>query len=343
MTKRALQKALLCLFCPLLVAMGAEAAEKLPAADAGEIPANPVGKIAFIREGSIWMMNADGATQEKVSEVVNADGRLTWSPDGKQIVFTRAGMVDLKGPDMLGGTHKVYDLFMANLDSVYANNRLWWIRLTTDVGSRDPEWSYNSDTLVFWKDMEANRVNAVEPNYQPAFMTAENAIVTLIRKDWQRMDEFLISPSRNVNGQLAAVYFFHQKAQGLVVLNPDEYMLPEDSLRARALKHPGRVAPAWSPDSKWIAFVSNNLNDPGLFITNPDQSKTYLVFVPPVGTQLYTFAPSWSPDGKWLTFSSTDGSVWISKITGEGARRLTGPGLDKAPAWSKGPVPGPGN
>ena len=343
MTRKDIRIVSLTVLCLLFLAVAAQAADKLPAAMAGEIPALPIGKIAFIREGNVWMMDAGGANQEKVTEVVNADGRLSWSPDGKRIAFTRAGLVDLKGPDMLGGTHRVYDVFMAYLDSVYANNRLWWMRITTDVGNRDPEWFHSGDTLLIWKDMEANRVNAVEPNYQPAYVTADDAIITMIRKDWQRMDEFLISPSRSKDGRLAAVYFFRQKPQGMVVLKPDEYMLSEDSLKVRALKYTNRVAPCWSPDDNWIAYVSNNFNEPGLFITTPDQSESYLVFVPPVGTQLYTFAPSWSPDSKWLTFSTTDGSIWVSKITGESARRLTGPGLDKAPSWSKGPVPGPPN
>jgi Tol biopolymer transport system component len=46
-------------------------------------------------------------------------------------------------------------------------------------------------------------------------------------------------------------------------------------------------------------------------------------------------APSFSPNSKWLTFATTDGSIWTCDITGGNAKRLTGPGLDWAPAWSK--------
>jgi len=85
-----------------------------------------------------------------------------------------------------------------------------------------------------------------------------------------------------------------------------------------------------------LAYVNNNLNEGGLYITTPDLKEKYLVFNPPLGNlYILPVAPSFSPDSKWLTFSTTDGSVWICDITGNGARRLSGPGLDKFPAWSK--------
>ncbi|MGH8015627.1 MAG: TolB family protein, partial [Candidatus Zixiibacteriota bacterium] len=106
-------------------------------------------------------------------------------------------------------------------------------------------------------------------------------------------------------------------------------------LAVRARKNAKKVAPALSPDGKWLAYVLNDMNNPGIYIATPDFKEDYIVFMPPVGTSLHTIAPSFSPDSKWLTFSTTDGSIWISDITGGGARRLSGPGMDNFPSWSK--------
>ena len=319
----------------LILASAVYSAEKLPVTKVDSI-GQPTGKIAFIRNGNIWSMEASGSDQQMICEATNADGRLSWSADGKQIVFTRSGFVDLKGPDMLGGRHKVYDLFLCYLDSAYANNRMYWYRLTDDLGNRGPEWSFDGQKIIYWKDMNANKANAFTPNYQICMMDPDGSDVQILRKDWQNFSEdYMISPSINKNGDIAFIYFLKQRLVGPVVLPKDKFMVPLDTIRAIAGKNVGYVAPAWSPDGKWLALISNNMDDAGLYIFSPDLKEKYLVATPPVGTYLNTFAVSFSPDSKWITFSTTDGSIWIVDITGNGLRRLTGPGTDKAPCWSK--------
>ena len=332
--KRVIQIVSLIVLLPLFVS----AAEKLPPEKAGPL-GKPEGKIAFIRNGNIWIMNPYGREQELICESNNADGRLTWTNDGKRILFTRSGLVDLKGPDgIVGGRHKVYDLFYAFLDSAYANNTLWWNRVTDDLGSRDPEITFDGSTIVFYKDMNANYVNAGGPNYQVCTMAIDGSDFKVLRKDWRNFgDNFLMSPSMSPDGIIACVAFYNLSPQGLVLLPRDKFMVPIDSIIAQSKRNLKKVAPAWSPDGKWLAYVDNNIDDGGLYIATPDLKEHYLVFSPPVGTYLYTVPPSFSPNSKWLTFSTTDGSVWVCDITGSKPSRITGPGLDRNPAWSKAP------
>ncbi|MCB2229231.1 hypothetical protein KQH82_00850 [bacterium] len=312
------------------------AQETLPAELAGKI-GQPTGQIAFNRGGNVWVMNADGSQQQMVSEVTNADGRMSFSPDNRKIVFTRSGQVDLKGPDMLGGRHKVYDLFLAYLDSVDNGNRMWWLRLTDGLGSRDPEWQPDG-SIIYTKDMNANRVDADMPNYQVAICDEDGGNVQVLRKDWQNMSEFLMNPSMNSKtGDIAFVHFFDLKPQGLAVLNRDGFMVSLDSVRVLSSSNMRRVAPSFAPDGKWLAYVLNDMTNPGIYIATSDLSKHYLVWSPPVNVYPHALAPSFSPDSKWLTFATTDGSVWICDITGNQARRITVPGNDRAPAWSNAP------
>jgi len=311
------------------------AAGKLPPEKAGTI-GEPTGRIAFVRDGNVWVMDHQGQNQMKVCEVTNADGRLSWAPDGKRIAFTRSGRLELRTPDMGGGKHKLYDLFIAFIDSAMTGNLFWWNRLTDNLGSRNPEWTADGQ-ILFTGDMNANRADAAMPNYQICLMNPDSTEVVILREDWQTMPEFFMMPSINSKGDIAFVHFYGNKTQGIAVLPRTKFMTPLDSVKLQSIKQPNAVSPAWSPDDRWIAYINNSLDESGIYIATPDLSESYLVFTPPAGTYPYTVAPSFSPDSKWLTFSTTDGSIWICDITGQQPRRLSGPGFDSTPAWSKAP------
>lgn len=306
---------------------------KLPTERAGTI-GQPAGQIAFVRDRNVWVMNADASEQMMVTEVTNADGRLSFAPDNRRIVFTRWGMLDLRAPDMFGGKHKVYDLFVAYLDSAEAGKKLWWRRLTDDLGSRDPEW-LDDGRIIFTKDLNANFANADHPNYQICVMEESGDYLDVLRKDWQAAETFMLNPSLNAKtGEVAFTYFYDQNPQGLAKMAIDNFMLPVDSIKKMSSANKQRVAPAWSPDGKWLAYVGSDMANSGIYICTPDMKEHFLVFEPPINAYPRTVSPGWSPDSKWLTFATTDGSVWIVDITGNNAKRLTPPGTDRDPCWS---------
>lgn len=309
---------------------------RLPATLAGTIPAKPSGRIAFIRDGDIWVMDADGQRQQRVAEVKNADGRISWAPDGKRIAYTRAGKVQFQEPDNSGGVKKLYDVFVCFLDSANVGNTMWWRRLTMDVGGRDPEWSADGQSILFTRDMNANIVNAPTPNYQVCTMDDEGGGQVILRKDWQNMTEYFMNPTVSPNGDVAFVHMYENKPQGIAVLNKANFMKDLGAVKLETKKMLNCIAPAWSPDGKWLAYVRNDLQKSGIYIATPDLRTSYVVYTPPASTAMRPVAPSWSPDGKWLTFSTHDGSIYVCDITGGNLKRLTGPGTDWAPAWSKG-------
>lgn len=306
---------------------------KLPISRTGQIKP-PYGKIAVIHDSDLWVMDWDGKNQFKVVTAQNADGRISWSPNGKQIAFCRRGTVDVKGPDFMGGKHRVYDIFIGFIDSAHTNNN-WWRRLTSDFGSRHPEWSADGKSIVFTKDLNANMVNAIMPDYQTCIMDTSGKILQTLSHEQKFSDRLATMPTMGPNGNYAFVFYKGTNPVGVVVATANLKSFSESDLKANSKLLPKATAPAWSPDGNWIAYVDNDAANQAMYIIKPDLTEKFLVYKPGAGQVLQTYQLSWSPDSKWLTFAVADGSVWIIDITGNGLRQVMPPGSNIAPAWSK--------
>jgi Tol biopolymer transport system component len=296
----------------------------------------PLGKIAFIRDGDLWVMDWDGKNQYKVVTAENADGKISWAPDGRRLAFTRKGRLDYKAPDYMGGQHSLYDIFIAYLDSAEARNTVFWRRLTMGLGGRYPEWRYDGKTIVYTNDINANQVDAEMPNYQTCTTDTLGQSSKMMRKDYKDTELFAIMPTVGPGNQCAAVLYKKFNPLGIIITPLDQDSLSMDKI-GKEIKFIGNAtAPAWSPDGRWIAYVDvSDISNQRLNIVSPDLTEQYLVFQSPPGRNLQTYPLSWSPNSKWITFATDDGVIWIIDIAGNQLKQIGPAGNNTAPAWSK--------
>ncbi len=320
--------------CLMMSVLFSARAARLPAKMAGNIEV-PSGKIAYIHDKDPWVMDWDGKNQYKVVTALNAAGKISWAPDGKRIAFSRRGKVQTDGPDLLGGTHRVYDIFIAHLDSAHTNEN-YWFRLTGGMGARYPEWSKDGKQIMFTNDLNADLAIPLYPNYQTCFADTTGGSYRILRRDYENTDFMALMPTRGPDQQVAYVLYKGVNPAGIVISSLDKKTFSEADLSKGKVKLiTGATGPAWSPDGKWIAYVDFSITNQAIHIVSPDLSQSFVVYKPTAGLNLQTYPLSWSPDSKWLTFGTSDGSLWIIDITGNQLRQITGPGLNTAPAWSK--------
>jgi tricorn protease len=70
--------------------------------------------------------------------------------------------------------------------------------------------------------------------------------------------------------------------------------------------------PAWSPDGKYIAYISDKTGEEEVWITTQDGSSAPEQIS--TGGSAQRYAPVWSPDGKKLVFGDKDGKVYVLTI-----------------------------
>jgi hypothetical protein len=98
---------------------------------------------------------------------------------------------------------------------------------------------------------------------------------------------------------------------------------------------PGDVqTPAWSPDGRKIAFVSDRDGNSEIYVIHADGSEQRNLTRQPASDS----HPSWSPDGRKLAFvSRRDGNaeIYVMNADGSELRNVTRtPSDDLDPAWS---------
>ena len=94
--------------------------------------------------------------------------------------------------------------------------------------------------------------------------------------------------------------------------------------------------PAWSPDSRSIAYVSWRRGQPNIFVSHIYDGTLDEITKGAAAGENYL--PAWSPDGTRIAFSSTrDGhaQLYVANRDGSNVRRLTNDSaLDTTPTWS---------
>ena len=277
-------------------------------------------RIAFVseRDGNpeIYVMDADGANQRRLTNNPHDDWSPSWSPDGKRIVFFS---------DRDGHVHAKHGWFTFEIYVIDADGRNPQ-NLTNNVGDdRSPSWSPDGKQITFVSERDGNReIYVIDADGRNPQRLTENP----------NEDDF---PSWSPDGK--QIVFSSARAGQF---DYEIYVIDTDGRNPQRLTENLKTDwdPVWSPDGERIAFTSDRKADFEnfeIYVMDTDGGNQHRL----TENRVDDWSPSWSPDGERIAFmSERDGNpeIYVMDSNGKNLQNLTNnPHDDWSPSWFNSP------
>ena len=213
--------------------------------------------------GEIYLMNADGTNPINLTRAIErADGHSSWSPDGKQIAFTSA---ELLNEDTLANSN----IFVMDADGGNP------INLTNhDALDQTPDWSPDGNRIAFSSSRDGNweiyLINTDGTN--PINLTNHPAKDG--RPDWSPDgNRIAFTSDRDDNLEI-----YRMNADGTNPINLTQHPAEDDQS-------------SWSPDGTRIAFESYRDENWEIYVIDADGANPINLTQHPD----WDYSPSWGP------------------------------------------------
>lgn len=264
---------------------------------------SPFGdKIAFqsVRNKNldIYVIDADGRNETRLTTHERADYYPSWSPDGKKIAFHAVHM----------GTRKTGYSQIWVMDADGNNQIKIFSREKTTLSA--PKWSPDGKKIAF---MAFTGSWTFTVNFDIWVIDADGRNPIQLTTDKAR-DDF---PTWSPGGQKIAFVNGEPDESDIWVMDADG----RNKIQLTTYKGKDYL-PSWSPDGQRIAFYSSRSGNLDIWVMNADgRNKTQCTT-----HEEPDFFPSWSPDGQriaFYSFRSGNLDIWVMDADGKNQIQIT--------------------
>lgn len=260
-------------------------------------------RIAYTREGQIWVVDSDGANARAVTPRGLSP---SWHPSGRYVAYhiIDDANIRLSVTDLVTGAQR---------------------SLTNVKGANDitPAISPDGRSVVFSRSVEAT-ASATDLFVMP-FEGGTPIRITVARGSVN------LAPAWSPDGRRVTFQSDRSGRNEIYITDADGTnvsLLTADAFGERNL----RADPSWSPDGRAVAYTSSvGGGRQVLLVSLRDRS------VRQVTSGGGNNTPSWSPNGRHLVFSSTRGGteqLWVVDTESGRMRQLTRGSSARLSAWS---------
>ena len=215
--------------------------------------------------GEIYVMDADGGNQKRLTRNKVKDWGPTWSPDGRKIAF------------VTGRTPLKIQIYV--MDSDGSNQE----RLTDGWHDNWPSWSPDGQKIAYWSLVIADKtpgIYVMDSDGSNRRKLKDNPVTTL---SWSPDSQRIAFVSKLKEG--TEIYAMNADGTNVVRLTHD--------LAFKGL-------PSWSPDGQNIAFSGKIGGNMEIFVVSPDGERLKRL----TENGALDYYPSWSPDSQLIAFVS---------------------------------------
>ena len=265
----------------------------------------------------IYVMNADGSEQTRLTPTSHNDGYPSWSKDGSYIVFDRlwqgagsrswSGIFRMNGdgsgvtcldsiPDFIESAPRVSPDGTKIAFTKYGPRTEVWVMNADGSGAvsltpapeqgQDPDWSPDGTRIVYARSTDnGNRIYTMKSDGSDTVKVVETGIANSfqVQPRWSPDGTRIVYvDNRGLPGQMTWIYVVHADGSNRTPVTP--------------LTNGLRDKPSWSPDGQRIAYRDNfrdgNVADAEIYTIGVDGSGMTNVSRFPAA---HDIAPDWGP------------------------------------------------
>jgi TolB protein len=265
---------------PAAFSLGAQpAALSLDAQPALAAATDLPGRILFVNNGDLWLLDTSGAHQLATGGTFS---QPSWAPDGSGLAYVYRGtnFADIFTTDDQGENQTR----LTDSQSTILDNNDWNLR---------PTFSPDGQLIAFVSD----KASALPTLW---LMNAADGsgrhVLTTPGVQSEAVDSMAWSP----DGSELAVTLFNEPGPTQIALVPIDRSAHQTAQLLTGLPG-GALDPAWSPDGSWLAFAGHDGAYIEIYACQSDGSSVTRL----TSEGFLARAPAWSPDGRHLAYLSS--------------------------------------